>query len=171
MKKLTTLMTSAVTTVLILSSPTAVLAQDTVNEPIDQQKKGRHHQRGGQSMQGVEKLMRAIKQLDLDEAQKDSTRAIMQTLRQDQREITQEIKAGHEQLKDLIKAETYDEEAVAALAEREGLLVAERLIITSKAMSEIYGLLTDEQRLELEAMAEKRKTRKGERRQYQSDEG
>ncbi len=171
MKILTTLITSAVTTVLFLTAPGAVLAQDTVNEPIDQQRKGRHHQRGGQPMQGVEKLMRAIRHLDLDEEQKDSTRAIMQTLRQDQREIMEEMKAGHQQLKELIKAEVYDEEAVAALAEREGLLVAERLIITSKAMSEVYGLLTDEQRLELEAMAAERAARREERRQERSVEG
>lgn len=171
MKKLTILITSAVTTVLFLSASGAVFAQDTVNEPIDQLRKGRHHQRGGQPMQGVEKLMRAIRHLDLDEEQKDSTRAIMQTLRQDQREIMKEMKAGHGQLKELIKAEVYDEEAVAAVAEREGLLVAERLIITSKAMSEVYGLLTDEQRLELEAMAAERAVRREGRRQERSVEG
>ena len=171
MKLLTTLITSAVTAVLFLSASGAVLAQDTVNEPIDQQRKGRHHQRGGQPMQGVEKLMRAIRHLDLNDEQKDSTRAIMQTLRQDQREIMREMKAGHQQLKELIKAEIYDEEAVAALAEREGLLVAERLIITSKAMSEVYGLLTDEQRMELEEMAAERAAKREEKRRQRSLEG
>lgn len=171
MKLLTTLITSALTTVLLLSASGAALAQDTVAEPVDRQWKGRHYQRGGQPMQGVEKLMRAIRHLDLDEEQRDSTRAIMQTLRQDQREIMEEMKAGHDQLKELITAEVYDEEAVAALAEREGLLVAERLIITSKAMSEIYGLLTDEQRLELESMAAERAARREERRQKRAIEG
>lgn len=171
MKILTTLITSAVTTVLFLGASGAVLAQDTVAEPIDPQRTGRHHQRGGQPMQGVEKLMRAIRHLDLDDAQRDSARAIMQTLRQDQREIMEEIRAGHKQLKELIKAEVYDEEAVEALAEREGSLVAERLIITSKAMSEVYGLLTDEQRLELETMAAERAARRQERRQEGFVEG
>ena len=171
MKLLTTLITSAVTAVLFLSASGAVLAQDTVAEPFDQQRKGRHHQRGGQPMQGVEKLMRAIRHLDLNDEQKDSTRAIMQTLRQDQREIMREMKAGHQQLKELIKAEIYDEEAVAALAEREGLLVAERLIITSKAMSEVYGLLTDEQRMELEEMAAERAAKREEKRRQRSLEG
>ena len=75
------------------------------------------------------------------------------------------MKAGHEQLKELIKAESFDESAVAALAETEGTLAAERLIVASRAMSDVYGQLTVEQRAELEIMASERAERRAEKRE------
>jgi Spy/CpxP family protein refolding chaperone len=76
----------------------------------------------------------------------------------------QEMKAGHMQLKELVKAESLDEQAVAAVAETEGLLAAERLKIAARAASEIFALLTDEQREQLEAMAAERGQRHTEKR-------
>ena len=78
---------------------------------------------------------------------------------------------GHEKLKGLIKAENYDEQAVAEVAEQEGALAAERLILASRAMSEVYAQLTNEQRLELESMAAERTAKRAEKRQKRSAEG
>jgi hypothetical protein len=58
-----------------------------------------------------------------------------------------------------------------ALAEQEGALAAERLIIASRAMSAVYGQLTDEQRVELETMATERAERRAEKRGQRSAEG
>ncbi len=48
------------------------------------------------------------------------------------------MRAGHEQLKELIKADSFDEAAVTALAEKEGALTAERLI--SQQQGHVKGL-------------------------------
>lgn len=156
---------------LLLAMSGTVLAQDVMVDGEDSMKRERHHQRGKQSMPGVTNMMRAIRHLDLSEDQKAGIKLTMQALRQEQRVLMKEMKVGKKQLKELIKADVYDEEAVAALAEKEGSLVAERLIITSRAMSQVYAQLTDEQRLELEAMAAERAARREAKRQKRSIEG
>ena len=52
-----------------------------------------------------------------------------------------------------------------------GALAAERLIIASRAMSAVYGQLTDEQRAELEIMAAERAAKRTEKRNQRSVEG
>lgn len=171
MNKLSTMITTTMVTALFLTVSSTALAQETVSDPAEQTRKGRQHQRGAHSMPGVEGMMRAIRHLDLNEDQKAGIKLTMQALRQEQRVLIKEMKVGKKQLKELIKADVYDEEAVAALAEKEGSLIAERLIITSRAMSQVYAQLTDEQRLELEAMAAERAARREAKRQKRSIEG
>lgn len=156
-KLITTIITS-----LLLTITGVTLSQDAYAEPGN---KGQHQKRdhGIQAMPMIEKLMHAIRRLDLDDVQKDSIRVVMQDLKAGVHPLMQETKAVHLELKELIKADTYDEGAVAALAEQEGALAAERLMITSKALSDIFSQLTDEQRSELETMAEERHERRGER--------
>jgi protein CpxP len=156
-KLITTIMTS-----LLLTIAGLTLSLDAYGEPG---RKGQHQQRerGMNAMPVIDKVMHAIRRLDLDEAQRDSIRVIMQDLKAGVHPLMQETKAGHLELKELIKADTYDEDAVAALAEQEGALASERLVITSKALSDIFSQLTDEQRDQLETMAEERHERRGER--------
>jgi protein CpxP len=144
------------------------LAQDPVAEPT---RKGHKQQRGNQAMPAVAGMMRAVRHLDLSDDQKADIKVIMQELKVEERQLTKEIKLGHEQLKELIKANSFDEEAVAAVADQEGALAAERLIITSRAMSEVYAQLTDEQRAELETMSTERAARRAEKRGQRSAEG
>jgi len=151
----------AIITTLLLTVAGTALAQDFYGEPGE---KGRRHQRGPQGMPVVQQLMRGLKRLDLDDEQKAAIRAVMQDLKAEVRPIMQEMKAGHMQLKELIKADSYDEKAVEALAEKEGEMAAERLVITSRALSEVYSHLTPEQRDELAAMAEERTERRADRR-------
>jgi len=171
MNKLKNMMTGTVLTTLMLAFTGTALAQDPVTDPADATKKGRQHQRGNQSMPGVDRMMRGIMHLDLSDEQRASFKTIMKGLKAEERLLAKEMKSGHEQLKELIKAESFDEQAVASLAEQEGALAAERLIIASRAMSEVYGQLTDEQRAELEIMAEKRIAKRNEKRQKRSDKG
>jgi|GEM_PF-1226374 len=129
---------------------------------------GQHHARDNQSLPVVDMTMRAVRHLDLSDEQDASIRTIMQDLKANEGPLKQALKNSHEQLKDLIKAESFDEQAVKALAEKEGALVAERLVISSRAMSEIFAQLTDEQRAELETMAAEREARRAENRKQRS---
>jgi len=166
MKILTKKTTLTVLTTLLLATTGTALA----GNPLDSHsRKGPHNQRGDHMMPVVGSMMRAVRHLDLSDEQEESIRAIMKDLKKQMRPLTAEAKDGHEQLKDLIKADVYDESAVAALAENEGALATERLIVTSRAMSEVYGQLTDEQRAELETMASERAARRAERRNRRSE--
>jgi len=123
-----------------------------------------HHGRGMPGMPVVDMVMRAVMRLDLSDEQVDSITAIMKSLKADDRELMKDMRANHEQLKELIKADTFDETAVAEIAGNEGTLTTERLILASRAMSQVFAQLTDEQRAELEAMAEQRAARRAEKR-------
>ena len=164
MKNFTRLLSLTITATLLMAMSGTLLAQDSMADDTGSVKKERHHQRGSQPMPGVTNMMRAIRHLDLSDDQKASFKEIMHTLKAEQRVLAKEMKAGHEQLKELIKSESYDEQAVVAVAEKEGALAAERLILASRAMSQVYSQLTDEQRLQLEAMAAERKARRSEKR-------
>lgn len=170
MNTLTKIMTGMTLTTLMCFTG-AVPAQDAASDPADPVRKSRHHQRGDRAMPAVGNMMRAIRHLDLSDEQKTSIKTIMQHFKIEERLLKQEMKAGHEQLKELIKAESFDESAVAALAETEGALAAERLIVASRAMSEVYGQLTVEQRAELEIMASERAERRAEKRERRPDKG
>lgn len=148
-------------TALLLTISGMALAQDFYGEPVN---KGQHSQRGMQGMPMVEQIMRSLRRLDLEDEQRESIRAIMQDLKAETDPVMQKSRAVHLQLKELIKANVYDEEAITTLAVQEGDFAAERMMITSRALSQVYSLLSLEQRDELESMAAERQERRAERR-------
>jgi len=131
-------------------------------------KPGQRGPRGAQGMPAVEQMMRAIQSLDTSDEQKADIRDIMQKMKTEVTPILEEMKDGQLQLRELIKADEYDEGAVAGLAAREGDLTAERMVITSRAFSEVYGYLTEEQRAELEEMVAQRMERRREKRKQRN---
>ena len=157
MNKLLVILTSA----LALTVSSTGFSQDDGMKPYKQRP---NHHRGAPGMPVVGRLFHAIKRLDLDETQETSLREIMDTMREDLRPVMEATREGHMQLKELIDADTYDETVVTSIADKQGDLAAERLIITSRAMSDALQLLTEEQRAELESMAEERRERRAERR-------
>ena len=150
----------AMVTILLLTASGIALAQD---QKYAAGKKGQRDHRGMSAMPIVEQLTRTIRRLDLDDEQKAGIRIVMQDMKTEVRPIMEEMKAGHQQLRELVKAESYDEQAVAIVAEEEGKLAAERVKIASRTISEILSILTAEQREQLENMAAERKSRHGER--------
>jgi Spy/CpxP family protein refolding chaperone len=164
----------AIVSTLIMTVASASFAQDDVAEP--EKKKQRQHQqqrqqRGMQAMPVVEMTMRAIRQLDLDDAQKEGMRSVMEGLKENVRPIMMDSRANLALLADLVKATPYDEKPVAALAEEEGALAAERLMLTSQALADVHNILTIEQRNELDAMAEQRREKRTHKRQPKDGEG
>ena len=127
---------------------------------------GPRHARGMHGMPMVEHLVRALHRLDLSEEQKGNIHDVLRAMKADIHPVMSETKAGHEQLKELIKAASYDEKAVAALAAQEGQLAAERVVIASRALSSVFGFLTDAQREELNAMSEHHKQHRSELRRH-----
>ena len=135
---------------LLLTATAATLAQDSYGE---RGMKDHRQHRGMQAMPMFDHLSRALRRLDLDDGQKESIKAVMHNMKAEIRPIMQLTQDGHQELLQLIKADSYDEQAVAALAEEEGNLATERMLISSRALSEVFSYLTEEQRDQLEAMA------------------
>ena len=165
------LIITLVTTLLLTSASTAFsqdFSQDSAGEPG---RKGPRGQRGMQGMPITTQVMRAVKHLDLSEEQRSNIKTVLQELKTEIRPIMMEVKAGQNQLRDLIKAESYDANAVAAVAEKEGQLAAERIVLTGEALSKVFGYLTEEQRLQLDAMAAKRKNQRAQKQERRAGEG
>jgi len=149
-------------TTLILSVATTAIAQPR-NPPMD--RRAGHPPRGMQNgMPEVDHLMHALKQLDLSDVQKSGIKDIMRSLKTEISPIMEQSRAGREQLKELIKAENYDEKAVAKLAKTEGGLASQRIVIASRALSKVFAKLTPAQRDQIESMAEEFKAKRQERR-------
>jgi Spy/CpxP family protein refolding chaperone len=128
--------------------------------------KGKRPQRGMQAAprSPVEGVMRAIRRLDLSDEQKEAIWNIAHDLKGELHPVMVEMRDGQRQLKELLRAGDFDKGAVAALADKEGDLVARRIMLTSEALAGIFSQLTEEQKSELAAMAEKHKQRsKGQR--------
>ncbi len=167
MKNATTRITIILLSTMLLGLTGAALAQGPAHE---HGRKGQHQPRENFPMPVVDMTMRAVRHLDLSDEQTASIKEIMHALKSEERQLTREMKSGQAQLKELIKAETFDEAAVAELADKEGTLTTERLILASRAMSQVYAQLTDEQRGQLETMAAERAERRAENRRERSDD-
>jgi protein CpxP len=153
---------------LMLSASGMALAQNSDGESGD---RGKRQHREPQANPLVEQVMRGIKRLDLEEDQKTSIRAIMKTLKADSRVLMGQTRDNQQQLKALITADSYDEAAVFNVAENEGKLATERMLLSASALSDIYTQLTEEQRAELSVMTQERMAKRGERRKDRSPEG
>ena len=167
MNKVNDMMIRITVTTLLLTTAATAMADDSYGEPG---RKGPRHQRGMQVMPVVEQLTHALKRLELDDQQREDIRGVMREMKTDIRPLMEETRAGHQTLKELIKAENYDQGAIAVLAKKEGDLAAERMMIASRTLSAIFSHLTDEQRDELDAMAAQRQERRSERRKHRPDQ-
>jgi Spy/CpxP family protein refolding chaperone len=147
-----------VITALLLAASGMAMAQDYDRGPGN---KGKHPQRGMQAppQSPVQGVMRAIRRLDLSDEQKEAVWNIAHDLKGQLHPVMVEMRDGQRQLKDLLRSGEFDAKAVAALAEKEGDLVAQRIMLTSEALAGIFDQLTEEQKSQLAAMAEKRKQR------------
>ena len=153
-----------IVTALLLSATGTAFARDFYGDPGRKGHRNHHPMQPMQPMPLAGQVIHVFKHLDLSDEQKDNIKAVMKALRTEVHPIMLEMRSGHQQLKELIKAESYDEQAVTALAEKEGQLAARRIMLTGEALSKAFACLTDEQRAQLDTMATERKERRAERR-------
>lgn len=132
-------------------------------------KHGKNHQRGPEGSMMIERFQRELRQLDLSDEQKASVKVVMQDLREQTRLIGDERKDNQELLKDLIKADSWNEDAAAQVAAADGDLAAQFTLLTSRALSDIYSQLTVDQKAELAANVEDRKDRHAAKREAHAE--
>jgi Spy/CpxP family protein refolding chaperone len=156
-KQVNKLMISVITTLLLAASGMAV-AQDGGPGPGNKGQRP-HHAKQAPPRTMMEGVMRAINRLDLSDEQKEGIWATVHNLKGQLHPIVIEMKSGQEELRGLINATNYDAKAVAALAKKEGELTEQRILLTSEAVANVLGQLTQEQRAELDAMKAERKQR------------
>lgn len=94
--------------------------------------------------------------LELDEGQRAQAQQIIESGAVQRAEAQQEMDALRQQLRAM--RESFDPDTARALADRIGQLTADMAYEATSRQSEVYALLTDEQRLELQALKEQRES-------------
>lgn len=96
-----------------------------------------------------------MKRLDLTEEQRDQMFEITHAQQPAIRKKMKALHKGREALQQAAMAETYDSEAVRALADRQAEIKAELIVMRNATFHSIFTLLTSEQREEITQMKEK----------------
>jgi Spy/CpxP family protein refolding chaperone len=124
---------------------------------------------GDSTSQLAREMAGAIKRLDLSEEQETAIRALFSDNRETLKAHGQASREVRDEIRELLGAERLDEDALAALATREGELAEERVILMTTLASQVHAELTEAQRAELAQMRDDRLARRDEMRRERLD--
>lgn len=123
---------------------------------------GRHHGGGHHRTHGRDgdsHVERMAERLDLTAEQVTTIRAIVDETRAQKRELKDKLRESRKQLRALVKEGAASDTDVRQLAENQGDLTAELIVLRTKVKSDIRSVLTEEQR----EQQEKRRGHRGRR--------
>jgi len=103
--------------------------------------RGRHR-----GMDPGKRIDRMAKKLDLTEAQKEQVTAILASERDKVEPLRQQLAENRENLRKAIEAEPFNEATVRALAQSQNEARVELVVSRARAKSQIFALLSPEQR-------------------------
>ena len=92
------------------------------------------------------RFARMAKKLDLTEAQQKQVKAILESEREKAAPLLQQLAGNREKIRKAIEAERLDEAAVRTLAASQNETRVELVVSRARARSQIFALLTPEQR-------------------------
>jgi Spy/CpxP family protein refolding chaperone len=93
-----------------------------------------------------ERIDRMAKKLNLTEAQKEQVKAILATEREKAEPLRQQLAENRKNLRKAIEAQPFDEATVRTLAANQNEAHVELVVSRARARSQIYALLSPEQR-------------------------
>lgn len=148
-----------VTSAVFVFGQTAPATGDKKVDGAKKVRKGGHHRRGGRG-KGF-----GFRGLELTEAQKAQVKEITTASRAKLAPVREALRANRQKMQAATANGTFDEAAVTAAAGEAASLRAQMTVERLKVRSQIFGILTDEQKAKLsEAKAkrgERRKARRG----------
>ena len=113
---------------------------------------GHHDRQGGCDRSGMRTPMAALSRLDgLTEEQKTSLTQIRRETRNAMRDLRNEMQGNRDALKDAM-ADNASIDTIRVLAEKQGATTAKMIVLRAETREKIRNLLTDEQRIQLDAM-------------------
>ena len=118
------------------------------------------HHRGGHGMM--------FRGLDLTDEQKTQMKAIRQANRENIKPIREQMKTNRQKLQTLSESGTFDEAQVQAIASQQGTLSAQMIVEKEKVKSQMFNLLTPEQKAkaaELKAQFQQKRQERMQKRQ------
>lgn len=97
--------------------------------------------------------------LDLTKAQKEKIHTIIAQERPKIKPLLQQLRAGHEQLRELRKSGPFNEKKVRAIAQGQANTLVNLIVERERVKSQIYAVLTPQQRAKAEKIRESWKAR------------
>ncbi len=162
MKKLTAAILSIV---LVAMGAMFIFAQDGAAQKDGKRGKRGHFgkmKRGG----GMGMMFRG---LDLTDEQKAQMKAIRQASRETMKPIREQMKANRQKLQTLSESGTFDEAQVQAIAAQQGALSAQMIVEKERVKSQIFNLLTPEQKAKAAEMKAQFQQKRQERMQKRQE--
>ncbi len=104
-------------------------------------------------------LMRALHQLDLSDEQKDALKALRESNKDAVQANREQVRDAKKALRDEMQAEQVNLDAVRTLAGDVGAVEVELAVFRASMKNQMMEILTEEQRAELQEMAQKRQER------------
>jgi len=120
--------------------------------------RGERHERTGERF-----LARMTKSLDLNAEQQEKIKAIMDEHRNKVAPLRQSLDENRDNLRQAVKADTFDETAVRALATSQAAAKTELMVERARMQNQINALLTPEQRKLAEEKLDRGKGHRGDR--------
>ncbi len=106
---------------------------------------------GGHRFDGPQMAERLIRFLDLNDAQRDEVRGIVDAAQPQLRELSDAMRDSRQQLREIAEAETLDTAALRTAADQQGDLVSDMIVLGAGVMTEVRAVLTPEQLEDLKA--------------------
>jgi periplasmic protein CpxP/Spy len=149
MKKITVAILSIV---LVAMGAIFIFAQKSGNDE-DKRGFGKH---GGKHRGGHEFFLRG---LDLTDEQKTQIKQIMEASKEKNKAVREQLRANHQKLDEITANGAFDEAQVTAIANQQGALSAQMIVEKERVKSQIFAILSDEQKAKAAQMKDQMKER------------
>lgn len=159
-KVLTGVALATVTLIGIGGTTVALRAQEGGGPPFGPGMHGRMMGRRGPGMFG--ELRMGLRGLNLTEAQRTQVRSVLQGHREEFKALMEKGRAAHEQMLQAASGSPVDENAVRNASGAVGDAAADAAILRAKVRTEIFALLTPEQRQKAETLRQQMQQRRRE---------
>ena len=116
-----------------------------------------HRGFGGRGMHGGQGAMMMLKRLDLTSDQQAKVKEIFEANKGTVQPIFTQLKANHEKLNAL--GGNFDEGQVSAIAKEQGDLTSQLVVARQKVKSQIFAILTDDQKAKAAQLQQEMKQR------------
>lgn len=114
-------------------------------------KRGNHRGGGGAGF--------FLRGLDLTDEQKAQVKQIMEASKEKNKTLHESVKANHQKLEEISANGNFDEAQVTAIANQQGALHAQMIVEKERVKSQVYAILTDEQKAKAAQMKEQMKNK------------
>ena len=124
-------------------------------------REGREGRRGGHDRDGGGFM---FEQLNLTDAQKEQMKQIAARYRENAKTLHQQLRGSHRDSFDAMSDGAFNESAVRAAAQARAQVQVEMEVARARMMSEMYAVLTPEQKAQLNQLKQQREQKRQERR-------